>query len=81
MFKKVKKTIYLLRRLQSILPRAPLVTICKSFIKPHLDYGNILYNSTFNNSFHERFNSIQYNIALAITSAVEVIPEKNFIKN
>ena len=32
-------TIGLLRELQNILPREPLLTIYKSFVKPHLDYG------------------------------------------
>ena len=41
---KVNKTIGLLRKLQDTLPRAPLVTIFKSFIRPHLDYGDIIYD-------------------------------------
>ena len=36
-FKKVRRTISLLRKLQNNLPRAPLVTIYKFFIRPHLD--------------------------------------------
>ena len=42
----------------------------KSFIKPHFDYGDILYDQTFNNSFHERLELIQYNVALAIAGAI-----------
>ena len=41
---KVSKTIGLLRKLQKILPKPPLITIRKSFIRPHLDYGDIIYN-------------------------------------
>ena len=44
MFKKINKRISLLRKLQNNLPRAPLVTIYKSFVRPHLDYGDILYD-------------------------------------
>ena len=69
MFNKINKTISLLRKFQNNLPRAPLITIYKSFIRPHFDYRNILYDQTFNNSFHERLESIQYNAALAITGA------------
>ena len=69
-FNKTNKTIGLLRKLQNNLPRAPLITIYKSFIRPHLDYGDILYDQTFNNSFRERLESIQYNAALAITGAI-----------
>ena len=81
MFNKINKTISLLRKLQKNLPRASLITIYKSFIRPHLDYGDILYDQAFNNSFHERLESIQYNAALAITGAIRVVAEKNFIKN
>ena len=70
MFNKTNKTISLLRKLQNNLPRAPLITIYKSFIRPHLDYGDMLYDQTFNNSSHERLESIQYNAALAITCAI-----------
>ena len=69
-FKMVNRIISLLCKLQNILPRAPLETIYKSFIRPHLDYGHILYDQMFNNSFHEKLESIRYNAALAITSAI-----------
>ena len=38
----VRLTIGLLRKLQKILPRPPLITIYKSFIRSHLDYGDII---------------------------------------
>ena len=41
---KVNKTIGLLRKLQDTLPRTSLITIFKSFIRPHLDYGDIIYD-------------------------------------
>ena len=59
----------MLRKLQNNLLRAPLVTIYKAFIRPHLDYGDISHNQTFNNSFYEKLESIEYNAALALTGA------------
>ena len=50
----MNKTISLLRKLQNNLPRVPLITVYKSFVRPPLDYGDIFYDQTFNNSFHER---------------------------
>ena len=38
---KVNKTIVILRKLQNTLPRTSLITIFKSYIRPHLDYGDI----------------------------------------
>ena len=67
---KVNKTIGLLRKLQNTLPRTSLITIFKSFIRPLLDYGDIIYDRAYNTSFHQNIESIQYNAALAITDAV-----------
>ena len=60
----------LLRKLQNTLPRTSLITIFKSFIRPHLDYGDIIYDRAYNTSFHQNIESIQYNAALAITGTV-----------
>ena len=67
---KVNKTIGLLHTLENILPREPLLTIYKSFVRPHLDYGDVIYDQHYNNSFHQKLESIQYNAALAITGAI-----------
>ena len=67
---KVNKIIGLLRKLQNILPRGSLLTIFKSFVRPHLDYGDVIYDQSFNNTFHQKMESIQYNAALAITGAI-----------
>ena len=67
---KVNKTIGLLRKLQDTLTRPSLITIFKSFIRPIVDYGDIIYDRAYNTSFHQNIESIQYNAALAITGAV-----------
>ena len=40
---KVNKTVGLLRKLQNLLTSSTLITICKVFVKPHLDYRDIIY--------------------------------------
>ena len=42
--KVVNKTMGLSQKLHHILPRSPLLTTYKSFIRPHLDYGDIIYD-------------------------------------
>ena len=69
-FNKTNKTIGLLKKLSNLLPRQALVTIYKAFIRPHLDYGDVLYDQAFNNSFHAKMESIQYNACLAIIGAI-----------
>ena len=67
---KVNKTIGIIRKLQNVLPRSALITIYKSFIRPHLDYGDIIYDKAFNEFFHAKLESLQYNATLAITGAI-----------
>ena len=69
-FHKTNKMIGLLRKLSNLLPRKALVTIYKAFVRPHLDYGDVLYDQAFNNSLHAKIESIQYNACLAITEAI-----------
>ena len=49
--KKISKTFGLLRKFQVILPRKSLIPIYKLFARPHLDYGDIIYDQTFNEFF------------------------------
>ena len=67
---KISKAIGLLRKLQKILTRPSLLTRYKSFIRLHLDYGDIIYDKAYNSSFHQNLEKIQYNSALAITGAI-----------
>ena len=69
---KVNETIRFILKLQDTLPRTSLITIFKSFIRPRLDYGDLIYDRTYNTSFHQNIESIQYNAGLAITGAVRV---------
>ena len=51
-FVKVNRCIAILRKLQTLLPREAFLTICKSFSRPHFDYGDVIYDQSYNNSFH-----------------------------
>ena len=48
---KAAKAIGLLLKLQPILPRKNLLTIYKSFIRPHLDYVDVTYDQPSNASY------------------------------
>ena len=78
---KVNKSIGLLRKLQNILPHEALLTIYKSFVRPHLEYDDVIYDQNYNNYFHQKLESIQYNAALTVTGARRGSSRENFIKN
>ena len=66
----LSKTIGLLDKFKKILSRPPLITIYNSFIKPYLDYGDIISDQAYNVSLHQELESLQYNVTLAITGAI-----------
>ena len=68
---KVNKGISVIRKLRHSLPRKSLITIYKAFLRPLLDYGDIIYDQPHNDSFCEKLESIQYKAALAITGAIQ----------
>ena len=59
-----------LKKLNSILSRFSLLTIYKSFVRPHLDYGDIIYDQPNHESFCQKLESLQYNAAPAISGAI-----------
>ena len=69
-FTKQTKTIGLLQKLSFSLPRQALITISKAFVRPHLDYGNVLYDQACNKSFHKKMESVQYKVCLGIIGAI-----------
>ena len=65
------KAVSLLRKLETILPRNSILTIYKSFIRPLLDYADVIYDQPSNTSFSKKIESVQYNAARAITGAIK----------
>ena len=57
--------------MNNVLPRSRLLTIYKSFVRPHLDYGNVLYHQPNNESMNSKPESVQYSAALAISGAIK----------
>ena len=43
---KISKTIDLIRNFETILPRLSLFAIYKTFVRPYLDYGGIIFDQT-----------------------------------
>ena len=60
------------------MPPGPLLTIYKSFIRNHLDHGDVMYGQHYNNTFHQKLESIQYNAAIAITGAIRGSSREKF---
>ena len=66
----VNKGIGMVKKLSRNVPRHSLVTLYKTFIRPHLDYADIIYDKPNNMNICKKIESLQYNTALAITGAI-----------
>ena len=67
MILRANKGVGLITRLRRYLRRNSLLTIYKALIRPHLDYGDVVYDYPGNASFMQELESVQYNASLAIT--------------
>ena len=52
------------------LTRSSLLTIYKSFVRPHIDYGDVIYDQPNNSRLSDKFETVQYNAVLAITGNI-----------
>ena len=66
-FAKFNRGITILCELQTVLPREALLTIYRSFIPPHFDYGDVIFDQSCNDSFNASLESCQYKAALAMS--------------
>ena len=66
---KISKILGLLRKIHNLLPRSALITLYKVFVRPYLNYGNILYDQAYNMSFYNKLESVQYKSCWTITGA------------
>ena len=56
---KAMKGISVIKRLSKALPRKSLLTIYKSFVRPHLDYRDTFYDQPNNKSFCQKIETVQ----------------------
>ena len=56
---KANKGIGMICKLAHVLPRESLITIYKSFVRPHVDYGDIIYDQANSDSFCNMIERVQ----------------------
>ena len=69
------KVIGMLKKLNNYISRHSLVTLYKSFKRPHLHYAGT------NIKICDKIESLQYNPDRAITGAIRVLSKENCAKN
>ena len=48
-------------------------------MRPHLDYGEIIYDKFYVETFHQKLESTQYNICLALSGAIKELSREKFL--
>ena len=76
---KCRRGIGMIKFLSKYLPRNTLTELYKLYVRPHLDYGDVIYHippktcdfsqDTSLNNHVEKLESVQYSAALAVTGA------------
>ena len=68
---KVNEGLAVIKKLRHALLRKSLLTIYKVFLRPLIDYEDIIYDQPRNSSFCQKLESAQYKAALAITGDIQ----------
>ena len=68
---KCNKSIGIMKKISLTLSRNNLLTIYKTFVRPILDYADIIYDKPLTESFKDKLEMVKYNAALVITSAIK----------
>ena len=53
------------------------MAIYNAFVRPHLDYGDVIHDEAYNETFHDKIKSIQYNACLALSEATRGLSREN----
>ena len=72
---KALKGIGIIKKLSENLPQHFLVKIYKSFVRPHMDYGDMIYGQPNDGSFTQKIERIQYILPLQLQ-----VPSKEHLR-
>ena len=73
---KADRGIRVIRKLRHILARLSLMITYKSFVRPQFHYCDIIYVQPNYKIFCNKTETVQYKVALAITSAIVEISQR-----
>ena len=77
---KCDKLIGIIKKLLISFPRNALLRIYKSFIRPHFDYADIIYDKPNNVPFKNKIENVQCRACIAITGSIQGTSRKRLYR-
>ena len=67
---KTCKVIGVIRKFHYVFSKHSLLAIYKSYLRPHLDCGYVIYDRPHSQAFSNKLEAVRYSTALAVTGAI-----------
>ena len=69
----IKEKIFKANKSINVIKKLNIYTLYKSFVRPNLDYGDIIYDQTNNESFGNKLETVQYNATLVTNGSIKLL--------
>ena len=78
---KAMNGIGIIKKLSKTLPRHALITIYKSFVRLHLDHGDIIYDQPNNENLKQKLKEFNTELLLQLQVSSKEYHRVNYITN
>lgn len=71
--------VSVIRKLSKNNPQNSLIVIYNSFVRSYLDYGDVLYYESNNESLCQKMERVQFNVVLAIIGVIKGVSQMKLL--
>ena len=71
--------VSVIRKLSKNNPQNSLIVIYNSFVRSYLDYGDVLYYQSNNESLCQKMERLQFNVVLAIIGVIKGVSQTKLL--
>ena len=71
--------VSVIRKLSKNNPQNSLIVIYNSFVRSYLDYGDVLYYESNNESLCQKMERVQFNVVLAIIGVIKGVSQTKLL--
>lgn len=71
--------VSVIRKLSKNNPQNSLIVIYNSFVRSYLDYGDVLYYQSNNESLCQKMERVQFNVVLAIIGVIKGVSQTKLL--